>query len=143
MSLTAPYDDTNIFAKILRGDMTCTKVYEDAHALAFLDIFPRAAGHTLVIPKLAVTNLLTFPAEHFGPYMTSVQIVAKAIQSAFAADGLTMLQFNGDAGGQSVFHFHFHLIPRIKGVMLSAHEASPMAKPETLEAHQKTILAHF
>jgi histidine triad (HIT) family protein len=143
MSLNAPYDTGNIFAKILRGEMSCARIYEDDHALAFLDIFPRTPGHTLVIPKLETTNLLTFPTDQFGPFMASVQIVAKAVRAAFNADGLTLLQFNGDSGGQSVFHFHFHVIPRIKGVTLTGHEASPMAAPDVLDQHQKLILAQF
>jgi histidine triad (HIT) family protein len=143
MSLDSGYDPNNIFAKILRGEMPCWKVYEDEHALAFLDIFPQGPGHTLVIPKIAATNLLTFPASSFGPYMTSVQNVAKAVQSAFESDGITVFQFNGAAGGQTVFHLHFHIIPRHEGVGLIGHGKSGKANNQDLEQHRDLILAQF
>lgn len=141
MKLNDPYDTNNIFAKILRGEMPCWKVYEDDHALAFLDIFPQGPGHTLVIPKIAATNLLTYPADSFGPYMASVQRVARAVQSGFDADGITVFQFNGAAGGQTVFHLHFHIIPRHDGVGLIGHGKSSMAHNDTLEAHRDAIVA--
>lgn len=141
MSLDDTYDPNNIFAKILRGDMPCWKVYEDEHALAFLDIFPQGPGHTLVIPKIAATNLLTFPANSFGPYMASVQKVAQAVQGAFDAEGITIFQFNGAAGGQTVFHLHFHIIPRHEGVNLAGHGKSGMASNNDLEQHRDAILA--
>ncbi len=141
MTLDSPYDDQNIFAKILRGEMPCWKVYEDDHALAFLDIFPQGPGHTLVIPKTAATNLLTFSAEAFGPFMTSVQHLARGVQKAFAAEGITIFQFNGAAGGQTVFHLHFHIIPRHEGLGLIGHGKSKMADNVTLEAHRDAIVA--
>lgn len=141
MSLTDAYDPNNIFAKILRGDMPCWKVYEDGHALAFLDIFPQGPGHTLVIPKVAATNLLTFPTDGFGPFMASVQKVSRAVQKAFEAEGITVFQFNGAAGGQTVFHLHFHLIPRHEGIGLAGHGKSGMAANATLEAHRDAICA--
>jgi histidine triad (HIT) family protein len=140
MSLDTAYDNNNIFAKILRGEMPCWKVYEDDHALAFLDIFPQGAGHTLVIPKIAATNLLTFPAQALGPYMASVQKVAMGVRKAFLADGVTIFQFNGAAGGQTVFHLHVHIIPRIEGVSLSGHGKSGMADNATLGAHRDAIV---
>jgi histidine triad (HIT) family protein len=143
MSLDVAYDPSNIFAKILRGEMPCWKVYEDEHALAFLDIFPQGPGHTLVIPKIAATNLLTFPADHFGPYMASVQKVARGVQSAFAGDGITVFQFNGSAGGQTVFHLHFHIIPRQEGVGLSGHGKAAMAGKDILELHRDAIVAQL
>jgi histidine triad (HIT) family protein len=143
MSLDNAYDTNNIFAKILRGEMPCRKVYEDEHALAFLDIFPQGPGHTLVIPKVAATNLLTFPTEALGPYMASVQKVAGAVQRAFEADGITLFQFNGAAGGQSVFHLHFHVIPRHTGVELIGHGKSGMASNEILQPHRDAILAQL
>jgi histidine triad (HIT) family protein len=143
MSLADAYDPNNIFAKILRGDMPCWKVYEDEHALAFLDIFPQGPGHTLVIPKIAATNLLTFPADNFGPYMTSVQKVSHAVQSAFEAEGITVFQFNGAAGGQTVFHLHFHIIPRHDGIGLAGHGKSGMASNDVLERHRDAILAQL
>lgn len=143
MSLDAAYDPSNIFAKILRGEMPCWKVYEDEHALAFLDIFPQAPGHTLVIPKISATNLLTFPAECFGPYMASVQKVARGVQSAFAAEGITVFQFNGSAGGQTVFHLHFHIIPRHEGIGLVGHGDAGMAGNDILEKHRDAIFAQL
>ncbi len=143
MHLSTPYDPQNIFAKILRGEMPCLKVYEDEVCLAFLDIFPQGPGHTLVVPKVAATNLLTLPTEALGPYMTSVQKVARAVQKAFQAEGLTVLQFNGAAGGQTVFHLHFHLIPRQEGVGLIGHGQAGKASEEALISHQAAILAAF
>lgn len=141
MSLSLPYDPANIFAKILRGEMPCWKVYEDDAALAFLDIFPQGPGHVLVIPKTAATNLLNFPADAFGPYMAAVQKVAQAVQAAFDADGITVFQFNGAAGGQSVFHLHFHIIPRHEGVPLKGHGQSGKANDEDLKAQAAAIIA--
>ncbi|MCE2892366.1 MAG: HIT family protein [Hyphomonadaceae bacterium] len=143
MHLSSTYDPQNIFAKILRGEMPCLKVYEDAVCLAFLDIFPQGPGHTLVIPKVAATNLLTLPADALGPYMVSVQKVAKAVQKAFEADGLTVFQFNGAAGGQTVFHLHFHIIPRQEGVGLQGHGQAGKASEEDLIAQQAAIIAAF
>jgi histidine triad (HIT) family protein len=143
MSLETAYDDANIFAKILRGEMPCWKVYEDAYALAFLDIFPQGPGHTLVIPKTASTNFLTFPTGALGAYMASVQNVARGVQKAFDADGITIFQFNGAAGGQTVFHLHFHIIPRHEGIGLIGHGKSGMAENSTLETHRDMIVAAF
>jgi histidine triad (HIT) family protein len=141
MSLDVAYDSTNIFAKILRGEMPCWKVYEDDHALAFLDIFPQGPGHTLVIPKIAATNLLTFPSDAFGAYMASVQHVAQGVQKAFDAEGVTVFQFNGAAGGQTVFHLHFHIIPRHEGIGLIGHGNSGMAANEILHVNRDAIVA--
>ena len=143
MHLSTPYDPQNIFAKILRGEMPCLKVYEDAVCLAFLDIFPQGPGHTLVIPKVAATNLLTMPAEALGPYMAGVQKVAHAVQKAFQAEGITLFQFNGAAGGQTVFHLHVHLIPRQEGVGLKGHGQAGKASEEDLISHQAAIIAAF
>ena len=132
MSLNEPYDPNNIFAKILRGEMPCRKVFEDDVALAFLDIFPQGPGHTLVIPRTEARNLLDMPADLLGPYMERVQRVAQAVQRAYAADGVTVFQFNGEAGGQSVFHLHFHIIPRTVGVGLSGHGQAAIADDDSL-----------
>src|SRR5471030_1615289 len=106
------YDPNNIFAKILRGELPCYKVYEDDKALAFLDIMPRSAGHTLVLPKAPARNILDIGAADLAHVMTIAQKVAKAAMAAFGADGITIQQFNEGAGGQVVFHLHFHVIPR-------------------------------
>jgi histidine triad (HIT) family protein len=109
------YDQTNIFAKILRGELPCHKVYEDEKALAFLDIMPRAPGHTLVLPKAPARNLLDVAAEDLAHVMQVAQKIAKAQMTVFGADGITVQQFNESAGGQVVFHLHVHLVPRKAG----------------------------
>jgi histidine triad (HIT) family protein len=112
------YDSNNIFAKILRGDMPCHKVYEDDKALAFLDIMPRAPGHTLVLPKAAARNILDVAPEDLAHVTKIAQKVAQAGLKVFGADGVTIQQFNEKAGGQVVFHLHVHVIPRKDGVPL-------------------------
>ena len=112
------YDSSNVFAKILRGELPATNVYEDDHVLAFMDIMPRGPGHTLVIPKVDARGLLDMPAAALGPYFERVQKVAGAVVKGMQADGLTLQQFNEEAGGQVVFHLHVHLLPRWDGVGL-------------------------
>ena len=112
------YDPNNIFAKILRGELPCHKVYEDDKALAFLDIMPRAPGHTLVLPKSPARNLLDVDPADLAHVMQAAQKIAKAAVKAFDADGITIQQFNEGAGGQVVFHLHVHVIPRKAGVPL-------------------------
>jgi histidine triad (HIT) family protein len=112
------YDDSNIFAKILRGELPCHKVYEDDKVLAFLDIMPRAPGHTLVLPKAPARNLLDVDPAVLTHVMQVVQKIATASVNVFNADGITVQQFNESAGGQVVFHLHVHVIPRKEGVPL-------------------------
>ena len=112
------YDANNIFAKILRGELPCHKVYEDDKALAFLDIMPRAPGHTLVLPKAAARNLLDIDPSDLAHVMQVAQKIARAQISVFKADGITVQQFNESAGGQVVFHLHVHVIPRKDGIAL-------------------------
>jgi histidine triad (HIT) family protein len=112
------YDSNNIFAKILRGELPAHKVYEDDRAFAFLDIMPRATGHTLVIPKASARNILDVTPDDLAYVMTVAQKIAKAAVQVFAADGVTVQQFNEPAGGQVVFHLHVHVIPRKDGVQL-------------------------
>ena len=115
--LMAPaYDNNNIFAKILRGEAPCTRVYEDETALAFMDIMPRSDGHVLVIPKTPARNVLDMPAQEFARFMPAVQKIAIAVKAAMAADGVSIMQFNEAASGQVVFHLHFHILPRWEGV---------------------------
>src|SRR5207342_1821950 len=114
----ASYDPNNIFAKILRGDLPCYKVYEDDKVLAFLDIMPRAPGHTLVLPKAPARNLLDVEAADLAHVMAVAQKVAKAQIKVFGADGITIQQFNESAGGQVVFHLHVHVIPRREGAAM-------------------------
>lgn len=116
--MSAAYDPNNIFGKILRGEIPAHKVYEDEMALAFMDIMPRAEGHVLVIPKEGARGLLDVSPATLGDLMKRVQHVARALQTAFHADGLTLHQFNESAGGQVIYHLHFHLLPRWDGVAL-------------------------
>ena len=117
----AQYDPDNIFAKILRGEIPCVKVYEDDHTLAFMDVMPQGEGHTLVIPKAPARGLLDADPASLAALIVSVQKVARAVKTAFQAEGLTLFQFNEPAGGQTVFHLHVHVIPR--------HEGQPMKPP--------------
>lgn len=112
------YDDENIFAKILRGEIPCFKVFEDADTLCFMDIFPRSQGHCLVIPKTPCRNILDATPEQLAACMKTVNKVANAAKSAFDADGITLFQFSEAAGGQEVFHLHFHIHPRHEGIAL-------------------------
>jgi histidine triad (HIT) family protein len=112
------YDPNNIFAKILRGELPSHKVYEDERAFAFLDIMPRAPGHTLVIPKAPARNILDVKPDDLAYVMTVAQKIAQAAVKVFGADGVTLQQFNEPAGGQVVFHLHIHVIPRKDGVPL-------------------------
>ena len=112
------YDPNNVFAKILRGELPAYKVYENDKAFAFLDIMPRAPGHTLVIPKAAARNLIDIAPEELAHLIKTTQKIARAAMTVFAADGLTIQQFNEPAGGQVVFHLHIHVIPRKIGVAL-------------------------
>lgn len=134
------YDPTNIFAKILKGELPCHKVYEDDMALVMMDIFPQAKGHTLVIPKAQSRNLLDADPAALSAVMPLVQRVAKAVQAATKADGLRLAQFNEAPAGQTVFHLHFHLIPAYEGVALGAH-ASGRANDEELAQLAKDIAA--
>ena len=112
------YDPNNPFAKILRGEFPCYKVYEDDHVLAFLDIMPRCPGHTLVIPKAPARNILDITPDDFAHVARAGQKIARAAMTAFKADGITMQQFSEPAGGQVVFHLHMHVMPRHEGVAL-------------------------
>lgn len=134
------YDENNIFAKILRGELPCHKVFEDEVALALMDIMPRADGHVLVLPRSPSRNLLDADPEHLGKLIVRVQKIARAVKSALAADGITILQYNEPAGGQVVFHLHFHVLPRWKGVELRP-ATSMQENPEVLEGFCKRIAA--
>ena len=112
------YDPNNPFAKILRGEFPCFKVYEDDHVLAFLDIMPRVPGHTLVIPKAAARNILDVKVEDYLQVARATHKIAAAAKKAFDADGITVQQFNEPAGGQVVFHLHVHVMPRHEGVQM-------------------------
>ncbi len=130
------YDPSNVFARILRGEMSAHKVYEDDRAFAFLDIMPRAPGHTLVIPKSPARTILDIAPDDLAHLIKVTQTIARAAVSVFAADGLTIQQFNEPAGGQLVFHLHIHVIPRKMGVPLkppaSAKEESAVLSDQAL-----------
>jgi histidine triad (HIT) family protein len=126
------YDPDNIFAKILRGELPAHTVYNDERALAFLDIMPRAPGHSLVIPKRPARNLFDVEPDDLAHVMRVAQRIAKASMTVFAADGITLQQFNEAAGGQVVFHLHIHVIPRRSGVALL---------PPTTHREQPSVLA--
>lgn len=134
------YDNDNIFAKILRGDMPAVSVYEDDATLAFMDVMPQAPGHTLVIPKAAAENLYDLPEAAGAAVLRTVQKLAPAVRDAMGADGIMINQFNGPAAGQTVFHFHMHIVPRYDGVPLRRHTGD-MENMELLEEQAAKIRA--
>lgn len=136
----AAYDPENIFAKMLKGEIPCHKLYEDDDTLAFLDIMPRTEGHALVITKEPAADLFGITPQGLGKLMTVVQTLAPKIKQAVGADGVLIQQFNGAAAGQTVFHLHVHIIPRKDGFPMRA-EGSKMAKPEELKATAEKIRA--
>jgi histidine triad (HIT) family protein len=134
------YDANNLFAKILRGELPCYKVYEDDKTLAFLDIMPRAPGHVLVLPKAPARNLLDISPDDLAHVIKVAQKIAKVSVEAFGADGVTLQQFNESAGGQVVFHLHVHVIPRKTSVAMKP-PASEKAAPEVLADQAKQLAA--
>ena len=131
------YDDQNIFAKILRGEIPSIKVYEDDETLCFMDIMPRSDGHCLVIPKTPCRNVLDANDAQLAAVMSTVRRVSNAAMVGFAADGITLQQFNEDAGGQEVFHLHFHIHPRHAGVTLRA--PGMMGDMDAINGHASKI----
>ena len=124
--------------------MPSIKVYEDEVALAFMDVFPQSEGHTLVIPKqVQARNFLDMPSDYLGQYMLKVQKVARAVEAGLKPDGLLVTQFNGAPAGQTVFHLHFHIIPRWEAKPLGRHASGDMAKPEELEPVAAKIRAEL
>ena len=138
--LTPTYDPNNIFAKILRGEAPCVKVYEDDVSLAFMDVMPRAQGHTLVIPKVPARTLLDIDAQHLARLMPAVQKVGRAVIDGMRADGLLLQQFNEPASGQQVYHLHFHLLPCWTGVAIRPPNG-PFQSPEKLKPAADRIIA--
>jgi histidine triad (HIT) family protein len=134
------YDTNNIFAKILRGEFPCYKVYEDEHVLAFLDIMPRTPGHTLVIPKAPARNILDISPEDFAHVARGSLKIARAAIKAFNADGITVQQFSEAAGGQVVFHLHMHVMPRHDGIALLP-PASRKEDAKVLEDNATKLIA--
>lgn len=134
------YDSENIFAKILRNDAPAFKVFEDEYSLAFMDVMPQIDGHTLVIPKYKAENLLDCDPDILGHTIRTAQRVGAAVQEAFSAPGFMLAQLNGSAAGQTVFHLHFHILPRYEGLEFRMH-ARDMADFDLLEAHAEKIRA--
>jgi len=133
MSLIGQYDADNIFAKIVRGEAPAARVFEDADTLAFLDVFPQARGHTLVVHKTArARNLLDIDRGALNAVMATVQRVARAINLALKPNGIAVSQFSGASAGQTVFHLHVHIIPRWDGVVLGKHGEGAIADPRVL-----------
>lgn len=136
------YDPDNIFGKILRGEFSSHKVFEDDSALVIMDVFPQSRGHTLIIPKASFRNLFDADPAVLSALMPLIQRVAKAVKKATAADGIRLAQFNEAPAGQTVFHLHFHVIPVYEGVPLGAHGASKADDTE-LAALSKLIAAEM
>jgi len=134
------YDSNNVFARILRGEIPAHKVCEDERTLAFMDVMPQADGHTLVIPKHPAENLFDLPADDLAATVRTTQRVARAVRKAFDAPGIMIAQLNGAAAGQSVFHIHFHVVPRHAGIDLRFH-ARDMADPARLAEHAERVRA--
>tara|TARA_R110002110_G_scaffold68731_8_gene185845 strand:- start:1550 stop:1978 length:429 start_codon:yes stop_codon:yes gene_type:complete len=134
------YDQDNIFAKILRGDAPCFKVYEDDMTLAFMDVMPQAEGHTLVIPKYPAEDIFDLDPEFAGAMAKTVKKIATAVKKAFDAPGILVAQLNGAPAGQTVFHIHTHIIPRSGGIDLKLH-AREMADFEELKKHAQKVMA--
>lgn len=138
--MTATYDNDNIFAKILRGEIPCHKVYEDDDAIAFMDVMPQSDGHVLVLPKAASRNILDADPAVLAKLAPLLQQLSVAAKSAFDADGISLMQFNEGAGGQTVFHLHFHIVPRYDGVPMKAHGRG-IEDPGVLAANAEKLRA--
>ncbi|HZK98924.1 MAG TPA: HIT domain-containing protein [Caulobacteraceae bacterium] len=144
MSLDGPYDPANIFARIARGEAPAAKVFEDTETLAFMDVFPQARGHTLVIHKTATArNLMDIEPAPLEALILTVRRVTRAVRAALQPDGIVVTQFNGAAAGQTVHHLHFHIIPRWEGVPPGRHAGGAIADPTELEALAREIAARI
>ena len=142
MSLQHPYDPDNIFAKILRGEIPAVKIWEDDHVLAFMDVFPQSEGHVLVISKTSTArNLLEIEPETLATLAAAAQRTARAVVKALAPEGFSFMQFNGEAGGQTVFHLHMHIIPRWVDRPLNSPGQTGMADVEALKVTAAKIAA--
>jgi histidine triad (HIT) family protein len=136
--MSSTYDQNNVFAKILRGELPSHRVYEDSDTIAIMDVMPQGPGHMLVIPKAPSRNLLDADPAMFAALMATVQKIARAARTAFAADGVTVIQFNEPAAGQTVYHLHVHVIPRFDGVPLKPHTGK-MEDQAVLAAHAEKV----
>lgn len=144
MSLHGDYDPDNIFAKILRDEIPSVRVWEDDEVLAFMDVFPQSEGHVLVVSKTSTArNILEIDSDVLTRLTSAVQRTAKAVITALKPEGLSLMQFNGEAGGQTVFHLHFHIVPRWSDRPLKGHGHAPMADTEHLKALAARIAAEL
>lgn len=142
MSLTGPYDEQNVFARILRGEIPAARVWENDRVLVFMDVFPQSEGHALIISKVSkARNLLEVEAEVLAELAETARRVARAAAAALQPDGVSLLQFNGEAGGQTVFHLHLHVVPRWADRPMKGHGHAPMADPDALKATAARIAA--
>lgn len=141
MSLSVPYDPANIFAKILGGAIPAARIYEDDRILSFMDAFPQSPGHALVIPKVAACNLFDIAPEDLSHLAIATQSIARAVRDALAPDGVRVMQFNGEAAGQTVFHIHFHILPVWNDLAPTRHAAGKMADMGDLLATAAKIKA--
>jgi len=135
------YDNQNIFARILRGELPCIKVYEDDLTLSFMDIMPQCDGHTLVIPKVAAETLFELPASHYEACFNTLQKVGTAMKQAFTTEGIMMFQLSGADAGQTVPHLHFHLLPTSIQTLRTTRHAAQMADPTILQGFADRIIA--
>ncbi len=141
MSLDLTYDTGNIFAKIIAGDIPSAKVYEDERVLSFMDAFPQSKGHTLVIPKIDACNLFDISPKDLRDLVGKTQRIARAVRDALQPDGVRLMQFNGEAAGQTVFHIHFHILPVWHDQAEGKHAAGKMADMNDLKALAEQIKA--
>lgn len=137
------YDDGNIFAKILRGEIPAAKIFETDNFTAIMDVMPQSKGHCLLLPKTPSRNLLDADDAVLARALPELARLARAAKAAFGADGVVISQFNEEAGGQTVFHLHFHVVPRFEGVELVRHAGGGMADPAVLREHAEAIRAHL
>ena len=144
MTLNAPYDPDNIFARILRGEIPSVKVWEDDHVLAFMDVFPQSEGHVLLISKTSTARtLLEIEPDVLARLIAATQRTARAVEKALRPDGFQIMQYNGEAGGQTVFHLHFHIVPRWAGRPMKGHGHAPMAEADALRLLADRIAAEL
>jgi histidine triad (HIT) family protein len=136
--MIVPYDENNIFAKILRGEIPSHKLYEDAATYAFMDVMPQGQGHCLAITKAPFRNILDVDQPSLSAVISTTQKLARAVKAAFSADGVMIIQFNEPAAGQTVFHLHFHIVPRFDGVALKPHTGQ-MEDQHVLAANAEKI----
>lgn len=144
MSLHGDYDPNNIFARILRDELPSVRVFEDEHAVALMDVFPQSPGHVLIIPRQSrARNILEIEPQALAHLIEVSRRVAIGVNAALSPDGISVFQYNGDAGGQTIFHLHFHVVPRWADRPLKGHGHAPMADTEELRALADKIAAHM